>query len=206
MFSKLFVNSKQATDGTSKKIQHFIQESSCTSPFLVPFLCWLSKYWTLQNQVITAESLLLLQLFEFSLSWERWVGISLLKRLPCSTDVFGSAGKHISCHVVSWSVVKYLTWGKAFFQCLEINSLFFHCSLLPKHLWVVLELLTSALNSSKMLAYGCISCKDRGVLWSDVTADVLSENQNIGRAAVSPTACLQGAWTGTKHMQKNRGF
>lgn len=57
MFSKLFVNSKQATDGTSKKIQHFIQESSCTSPFLVPFLCWLSKYWTLQNQVITAESL-----------------------------------------------------------------------------------------------------------------------------------------------------
>lgn len=126
MFSKLFVNSKQATDGSSKKIQHFIQESSCTFPSLVPFLCCLSKYWILQNQVIVAESLLLLQFFEFSLSWERWVGTSLLKHLQFSTDVFESVGKYISCHVFSWNVVKYLTRGKAFFQCPEINSLFFH--------------------------------------------------------------------------------
>lgn len=27
-------------------------------PLLVPFLCWLSKYWILQNQVIVVESLL----------------------------------------------------------------------------------------------------------------------------------------------------
>lgn len=46
-------------------------------PLLVPFLCWLSKYWILANQVIRVESLYCW--FESSLFWERWVGTQFIK-------------------------------------------------------------------------------------------------------------------------------
>lgn len=51
-------------------------------PVLVPFLCWLSKYWILQNQVIVVESLLpLLLIWVLSFSERGGWEPSLLKCL-----------------------------------------------------------------------------------------------------------------------------